>query len=262
MRTAIIPDIHGRDWWKAVTDMKVDEVIFLGDYFDNPAQDPNEGYYNFQQIAEFEDDYSVVPVTLLVGNHDVHYFQNWGETYSGWNSITHLMLFDQLNEMRREGRLKIAAYRTMKGKPVVISHAGVSYDWLQIAHDELGIANAMSNEMAQDLNLCFRTGELDWMLTHKFGAVGAKKRNVSPIDIAYGNSPEFGPLWIRPYALSQSNRHDFDTFQIVGHTCETVLMHYGNFEVVDVYRPGITPQQRIRVYEFDDLPSKTAKVRF
>ena len=74
MALLILPDIHGRPFWKkAVEDNidKVDKVIFLGDYHD-PY--PWEGFTkkqsidNFREIIELKRG-SPEKVILLLGNH-------------------------------------------------------------------------------------------------------------------------------------------------------------------------------------------------
>ena len=74
----IIPDVHGRTFWKdALDDIEdYDKVIFLGDYLD-PY--PGEGI-KFVEAMEVLS--SIVQlkvenldkVVLLLGNHDLHYF--------------------------------------------------------------------------------------------------------------------------------------------------------------------------------------------
>lgn len=78
----VIPDIHGRIFWKDAT--KFDgEIIFLGDYVDPyphefKDQDINKvqenTLVNFEEILEFAK--SNNKVHLLIGNHDYSYFKN------------------------------------------------------------------------------------------------------------------------------------------------------------------------------------------
>ena len=71
----IIPDIHGRQFWKdAVKDRENEDIIFLGDYMD-PYEEEEIGYNkaleNFKEIIAFANEHK--NVTLLLGNHDIHY---------------------------------------------------------------------------------------------------------------------------------------------------------------------------------------------
>lgn len=70
----IIPDCHGRNFWKKAVEEnidKVDKVIFLGDYLDPYPWEGitrKEAISNFQEVIEFKRG-SPEKVTLLLGNH-------------------------------------------------------------------------------------------------------------------------------------------------------------------------------------------------
>lgn len=72
----IIPDVHGRDFWKDAANRFPGNIVFLGDYLDPyPLEgiSPDEAFTNFQEILSFK---KANPdrVTLLLGNHDLQYF--------------------------------------------------------------------------------------------------------------------------------------------------------------------------------------------
>ena len=73
----IIPDIHGRDFWRwTVTHRKEeDSVVFLGDYLD-PYEDEwiywSDAYKGLLDIIELKRA-NPEKVVLLLGNHDLHY---------------------------------------------------------------------------------------------------------------------------------------------------------------------------------------------
>ena len=72
----IIPDVHGRQFWKkAVGSGDYDKVVFLGDYLD-PYPDERIGeltaQHNFEDILSYYDQHPD-KVVLLLGNHDLHY---------------------------------------------------------------------------------------------------------------------------------------------------------------------------------------------
>ena len=75
MKILIIPDIHGRDFWRQAIDSDADKIIFLGDYLDHY---PDESTYyhdiaNFLEILDFKRKFPD-KVTLLLGNHDWSYY--------------------------------------------------------------------------------------------------------------------------------------------------------------------------------------------
>ena len=74
----IIPDIHGRLFWISATRKYPDlPVIFQGDYLDPYTHYegilPSEALANFKEIIDFKKA-NMERVTLLLGNHDIHYF--------------------------------------------------------------------------------------------------------------------------------------------------------------------------------------------
>lgn len=79
MKILIIPDIHGRDFWKKpCEDMSQwDKVVFLGDYVDPyPDEASQEDVIpNLQEIIALKEVYKD-KVILLWGNHDLFYWCN------------------------------------------------------------------------------------------------------------------------------------------------------------------------------------------
>ena len=78
-RILIIPDVHGRTFWKTALDTgKYEKVIFLGDYVDPYVY---EGIDNLMAISNFKDILSLKmiyqdKVILLLGNHDLCYLSD------------------------------------------------------------------------------------------------------------------------------------------------------------------------------------------
>ena len=75
MKTLIIvPDVHGRTFWKDVMEYKDTPIVFLGDYLD-PYPRENIGKQqaidNFLEILDYAKQNN--NVTLLLGNHDMEY---------------------------------------------------------------------------------------------------------------------------------------------------------------------------------------------
>lgn len=73
----IVPDVHGRTFWEAARNFKGD-IIFLGDYTDPYPQEKitvKQAYDNFLRIIDFKKNNSE-RVTLLIGNHELHYFDD------------------------------------------------------------------------------------------------------------------------------------------------------------------------------------------
>ena len=66
----IIPDVHGRDFWKTIKQVKDTQIVFLGDYLDPYTGmeniTPEQSIDNFQEILDFADSNKDM-VTLLYG---------------------------------------------------------------------------------------------------------------------------------------------------------------------------------------------------
>lgn len=76
----IIPDIHGRDFWKKALELinEVDKVVFLGDYMDPYGYEGityEQAINNFREIISFKKS-NKDKVILLLGNHDWHYISD------------------------------------------------------------------------------------------------------------------------------------------------------------------------------------------
>ena len=75
----LLPDIHGRPFWKKAVEEnldKVDKVIFLGDYLDSYPYENitrKDAIRNFQEILDFKRG-SPEKIILLLGNHKIILF--------------------------------------------------------------------------------------------------------------------------------------------------------------------------------------------
>ena len=139
----VIPDVHGRLFWKEPV-MKyldiVDRVVFLGDYLD-PYEDEDgladDIYKNMMEIIELKQN-NMEKIVLLKGNHDQHYASERFEELAGgtrmdqqnWNKYH--KVFIENKEL-----FKIAHMEQIKGMPYVFSHAGLTLYWLTKVNDNV-----------------------------------------------------------------------------------------------------------------------------
>lgn len=124
----IIPDVHGRDFWKSIRNICTpeDEIIFLGDYLDPYTLEehitPEESIENFKEIVEFANFHP--NVTLLIGNHDLPYFFH---QYVGTRHIYkyHDEILKIFQSYQRDWKIfyHIPEYNTL------LSHAGLCNTW-------------------------------------------------------------------------------------------------------------------------------------
>ena len=242
----LIGDIHGRNSWRQLvcTDMI---NIFLGDYLDpydrdNLQADSTE-YDNLQDIIRFKQQH---PETiLLLGNHDLHYL--WDEHYSRYND-EHAERYAQL--IREHLHLFQAAYAI--GDRVLVTHAGVTRPWLQLA----GISHQQSvSQLAEAICRCMSDEES----RHLFSV----ESTFHPDD-SCGISPTASPIWVRPHTLldygALTNHHGDTIYQVVGHTQIGQIMQFDSCVFVDCLGP--VPQSLRITFDaagepiFTPLPAK------
>ena len=207
MKLVAIGDIHGRDIWKQIIaqEQDADEFVFVGDYFDSFTVKGPDQINNFLDIIEFKKQ-SKVPVTLLIGNHDYHYYPGIDETStSGYQTVLAPSIKHVVGDNKQHLQ---AAYQSGE---FVFTHAGLSSIWLDDIVEGWDVNNMVNrvNELLQYQPglIAYRSfkmiNETEW-----YGAQG------------YGDETFQGPLWIRPKSLMKAN---YDTLrkqiiQVVGHT--------------------------------------------
>jgi predicted phosphodiesterase len=143
----ILPDIHGRPFWKDAVEKHFDEcdkIVFLGDYLDaypNEEITRKQEKNNFSEIISFKEK-NADKVVLLLGNHDLHYIDkdftrstrySSGHAYSSRQMyLSHMSLFN------------IAHEETINGRRYLFTHAGVMNSWYERNKDLIGELNADS----------------------------------------------------------------------------------------------------------------------
>ena len=133
----IIPDIHGRKFWKeAVTGREEDIIVFLGDYLDPYPHDfPDktadeiweQTWNNFNDIIEFKKKHPS-NVVLLLGNHDLHYIYPKMDDSSRYDYERAAQIKGKFNE--NKDIFLLAYERTINGKRFIFSHAGIHKLWI------------------------------------------------------------------------------------------------------------------------------------
>ena len=97
----VVPDVHGRNVWeKAASKLvfgEVDQIIFVGDYFDSFNIDGKSQIENFKDIIKFKKD-NPDTVTLLTGNHDLQYITD--TACSGYQAGNHYTIKNLLQPLK------------------------------------------------------------------------------------------------------------------------------------------------------------------
>lgn len=129
----IIPDVHGRDFWRSHV-QRIDEyqeIIFLGDYldpYDTKNQQARENAFDeFVDIMKFQAKHTD-KVTLLLGNHDLHYL--WPHSFSCSRKYFEKMLFYSKLFRQSIKRFSLMQVRCIGDRQYVFTHAGILRGWL------------------------------------------------------------------------------------------------------------------------------------
>ena len=135
----IIPDIHGRDFWRWTVTHREEEdlVIFLGDYLD-PYEDEwiywSDAYKGLLDIIALKQG-NPEKVVLLLGNHDLHYLFPMlrGSRYNEYQAEKIRKTF-----MDNLDCFQMAAECEINGQRYLFTHAGVNKVWAEKYADLLG----------------------------------------------------------------------------------------------------------------------------
>lgn len=199
----IVPDIHGRPFWKEIFDYDA-EVVFLGDYLDPYSSEglyPWDALDNFTQIIAYAK--SNPKVHLLLGNHDLCY--SIGRHIC--NSRCDYENYDTLQGMFRENAelFQLAFDYSVNGKRFFISHAGISFGWYS-QHRDIFPYSYEETLRADYINVLYRDGALDGIL----GEISAER----------GGRCTYGSMvWADIHEMADPIHKSLtDIIQIVGHT--------------------------------------------
>lgn len=214
----IIPDVHGRQSWKAVVEKRSDysKIVFLGDYLDHSKKSGvsnKQSVNNFKDILKFAE--SRQNVVLLLGNHDIHYIIP-GLKYPGFNSTLNYH-FKELYRDYRNLFCFHSGINTQDGINVLITHAGVLPSWLNNAWVRYcSLLNKRLEPITQDNLLDIVDQVLPVLSLPQFSCLLDQASKVRG-----GESPHGSPIWaddteLKLWSAQQDNFGD--TIQVVGHS--------------------------------------------
>ena len=204
----IIPDVHGRTFWrKAVKEYMGDEpILFLGDYLDPYAYEeitPADAFEVFHEIMDIKKS-NPEAVTLLLGNHDLHYLNSVMEggrlDYTRKNQII-------MDITCNASFFQIAASATIGSKKYLFTHAGVKGGWLQKHKEELG--NPTSGDLADCLNSLWLDIDRRPLLLEMLADVPYSR---------WGSSLYGSPVWNDADDIDDTQEEVPGYVQVFGHT--------------------------------------------
>lgn len=206
----IIPDVHGRTFWKSAVEGRNDEeVIFLGDYVDPYTSleeiAPQEGLRSLLEIIEYKKQH-MGNVVLLLGNHDLSYITSSSpkcrHDYENHNAVEDAILenFSLFN---------IAHEKVIANRQYIFTHAGILPHWLQ--ENELVLGSVRPANVVAALNKEFKSR--DFVI---FGDVSFYRGGNCEIgSCLWADIDEHFDYIADPNAVIYS-----DIYQIFGHTLQ------------------------------------------
>lgn len=136
LKTIVIPDVHGRTFWRKILEIENPEdyiFVFLGDYLDPYPEEgitKGDAFIQFMNILDFKKKYPD-NVILLIGNHCYHYINLASERGSRFDRKNMSMYHGIFNENKKLFQL------TYTDNIYLYSHAGICDEWLNRAKIEL-----------------------------------------------------------------------------------------------------------------------------
>ena len=200
----VLPDIHGRTFWKEPLKYKdkFDHIIFLGDYFDPyPSEGitQQEAIENFKElINSFTEEELEDKVEFLLGNHDGHYLYDIPEASRlAKNPTINKEITSLLTNLRdKYNQLILNTWITIENTTYLFTHAGINKEWFD------------SNSQVCDINT---PGLI------KQDSIPNNWATISQVGRIRGGFGAGGPLWndVREFV----NQPKFSPYyQIFGHT--------------------------------------------
>jgi hypothetical protein len=215
-RTLIIPDVHGRDFWREPVKQTLEStdarIVFLGDFLEPYKNDFEEGfdYYRnainvFKEILELKKK-NPKRITLLLGNHDCSErfgleICNCRTDYENYEAIRRMFLGNK-------DLFQLADEATINGRHFIFSHAGIHKGYVKFAFpDEYEFID--DNNVVAYFNNAYLTEE-----PKVINSLGMYDKYRGLYGYDYGSI-----VWADIYSWLSRQKYDgYGDYQIVGHT--------------------------------------------
>ena len=211
----VIPDVHGRSFWKEAIEQygdECDKIIFLGDEVD-PY--PTEGITRKEAIKTLEDIINFKTnnkdkTILLIGNHAAHYFiPNFPRStrYDSSNSYKIKELYSSHKSL-----FQLAYECTINGKNYLFTHAGLMNSWVERNKDIIGEPTVENlNKLTENPIGITALSDISRYRTW----LGEKSGSILWSDVR--EKLDLNPLEEKPIPNEDSIVEEYD-YQIFGHT--------------------------------------------
>ena len=247
----VIPDVHGRIFWKEPVKKymdAVDRVVFLGDYLD-PYEDEDgladDIYQNLMEIINLKLD-NRGKVVLLKGNHDQHYYSKMYRDLAAGSRMDE-QNWDKYHEVFGDYRslFQFAHMEIVNGITYVFTHAGLTLYWLHKVNTNMW--QLPDNEVSvADENIIGRINQLDYK------PMGQEMLSVVGRNRSWFGEKTGSVLWadIEEHSISDvPNAYGLNkVFQVFGHTRldgeRTDMIEFENLAMIDSQKCFLIDENR------------------
>ena len=247
----VIPDVHGRIFWKEPVKKymdAVDRVVFLGDYLD-PYEDEDgladDIYQNLMEIINLKLD-NRGKVVLLKGNHDQHYYSKMYRDLAAGSRMDE-QNWDKYHEVFGDYRslFQFAHMEIVNGITYVFTHAGLTLYWLHKVNTNMW--QLPDNEVSvADENIIGRINQLDYK------PMGQEMLSVVGRNRSWFGEKTGSVLWadIEEHSISDApNAYGLNkVFQVFGHTRldgeKTDMIEFENLAMIDSQKCFLIDEKR------------------
>ena len=247
----VIPDVHGRIFWKEPIKKymdAVDRVVFLGDYLD-PYEDEDgladDIYQNLMEIINLKLD-NRGKVVLLKGNHDQHYYSKMYRDLAAGSRMDE-QNWDKYHEVFGDYRslFQFAHMEIVNGITYVFTHAGLTLYWLHKVNTNMW--QLPDNEVSvADENIIGRINQLDYK------PMGQEMLSVVGRNRSWFGEKTGSVLWadIEEHSISDApNAYGLNkVFQVFGHTRldgeRTDMIEFENLAMIDSQKCFLIDENR------------------
>lgn len=243
-----IGDTHGLNIIPLITKLLTTEnekVVLIGDYFDSFM------FSIEQQITVFKDLIKLKKLfpndlTILLGNHDVHYFDNTVKC-SGFNKKIKF----QIQEIIINNFNLFNVTYKIPNKNVLVSHSGIT----------IGLLEKLNVNFFKNKNYRFYSIIQNYNLSEKINFIWEYEpnhRNIFYQDVRLGHKYS-GLIWCRVKTLLENNPKEIET-QIVGHTHSKYKFNQ-NIHFIDCLLYGDYLKYNFKSNEFNIINDKSIQFK-
>ena len=145
-KTLIIPDVHGRAFWReAVAKKSYERIVFLGDYLDPYPHEGITQRHAYEGLLDIIDLKLQQPerVVLLLGNHDLHYYSAaYGRIAKGSRYNANYAWKYKKCFVQHRNLFQLAYEEEHNGIRYLFTHAGITQGWYEQHKNIIGELNA------------------------------------------------------------------------------------------------------------------------